>query len=239
MAASINVKPGYKALVFDLDDTLFDTTRYCLTPALQNAFEVMIGAGLNTTIAACFEERAKFHAASPRGDFFAHLVETFGARDDARTTQKALLDAGKKAFYVREVEKDIFVFARVKETLADLSSRYLLFLVTMGDPGTQRQKVRNLGIQAFFQQVFYVDSTRGQKKSEAFGAILHTTGLKPEQVLCIGNRLDLEIAQGKQLGFDTCLVQTGEHKDVTPVSAAEHPDYKIASISEIIEVCQL
>ncbi|HEX4924856.1 MAG TPA: HAD hydrolase-like protein, partial [Bdellovibrionales bacterium] len=88
-------------------------------------------------------------------------------------------------------------------------------------------------------QVFYVDSTRGQKKSEAFGRILLTTGLKPEQFLCIGNRLDLEIAQGKQLGFDTCLVQTGEHKELVPAAAEEHPDYKIASISEIMKICQL
>ncbi|HEX4925945.1 MAG TPA: hypothetical protein VFV50_17770, partial [Bdellovibrionales bacterium] len=116
MAEPIKKKPTYKALIFDLDDTLFDTTRYCLKPALQSAFDVMIKAGLNATIEACFEERTRFHAANPRGDFFASLLETFGTREGARSSRAEILDAGKNAFYVRNVEKNIFVFAHVKET---------------------------------------------------------------------------------------------------------------------------
>ncbi|MEQ1876832.1 MAG: HAD hydrolase-like protein, partial [Bdellovibrionia bacterium] len=111
--------------------------------------------------------------------------------------------------------------------------------VTMGDPNTQQQKVANLKIAGFFSHVFYVDPPKSQTKTEAFSEILRVTGLKPGRVLCVGNRLDLEIAQGKALGLQTCFVQKGDYSELLPKDALEQPDYKIEQISEIMKACQL
>jgi putative hydrolase of the HAD superfamily len=238
MAVSTS-KHRYKVLIFDLDDTLFDTSGMLVKPALREAAAAMAALGLNATPEMCAMERIHFLKASPRGDLFAHLVNKFGIKEGSGASPEQIRETGSAAFYKREVEKNIFPYPRVREILADLSVRYLIFLVTMGDPSTQKQKVENLKIGSFFRQIFYVAPNKNQTKTDAFAMIMKTTGLKPDEFLCIGNRLDLEISQGKALGLQTCLVQTGDHRDVVPHGRLEQPDYKIEKISEIMKVCRL
>lgn len=228
----------YKAIIFDLDDTLFDTWGTCYPAAAKESCAAMVKEGLNCSEDNCVLERNKFFKTSPRRDVFQHIVENFGIRSGGKSADE-IVAIGKKAFHSRQVEKDIRLFPQTRETLAELRSKYMLFLVTSGDPVTQKQKVELLKIKVFFTHIYYVNVIYKQRKSSAFMEILEHTSMEPKSVLCIGDRRDREIAEGKRLGFSTCLMKRDHQLCIRPDRPEEIPDFEIERISELIYTCQL
>jgi FMN phosphatase YigB (HAD superfamily) len=237
MAVAIKHK-RYKVLIFDLDDTLFDSSSQCVGPAMHQSFESMIEAGLNATIQDCEHERISHFQTKGERNLPVILVEKFGLRAGSQLTPDEVVKAGREAFQSKPLGP-ISLYPMAREILSDLNSRYLTFLVTLGEPIHQKMKVQKLKIGHLFKNVFYVDSEKKQTKQEAFGMILIATGVRPDLCLSVGNRLDLEISESKAMGMDTCFVHTNERHREHPLSRDEQPDYKIARISEIMKVCQL
>jgi putative hydrolase of the HAD superfamily len=228
----------YKAIVFDLDDTLFDTWEKCTKPASLESCEAMIKAGLNCTPEEGIAERERAYKRNPRKDPYENLVNRFGLRADSQPPT-VVTEAGRVAFQSRNVEPDIKLFPGVQRTLADLKTKYLLFLVTSGAPATQKQKVSLLRIKDFFTHIFYVDTLKKQRKSTAFLEIMDHTSISSEQVICVGDRIDREIAEGKQVGFVTVLLEREHNLHFEPENPIEVPDFKISSISELIPKLKL
>jgi len=231
------INKRFKAVIFDLDDTLFDTWSSCYPAAARESCEAMVREGLNCTSDQCVKERENFFKTMPRSDVFQHIVSHFGVNGGRSSDAVAAL--GKKAFHARQVEKNIRLFSGVKETLAELQGTYMVFLVTSGDPTTQKQKVEILRIREFFTHIYYVNTLLKQRKSSAFMEILEHTDMNPRNVLCVGDRRDREIAEGKRLGFVTCLVRRTHQSVIRPDFPEEVPDFEIDRISELIEKCQL
>ncbi|MEQ1878881.1 MAG: hypothetical protein ABL958_19735, partial [Bdellovibrionia bacterium] len=94
MAESTFEHRHYKAVIFDLDDTLFDTSGMCVRPALREAVAAMAATGLNATPEACAEERARYIIQNPRGDLFAHFVSKFGLKDGSGSTPEQVREVG-------------------------------------------------------------------------------------------------------------------------------------------------
>lgn len=227
----------YKAIVFDLDDTLFDTWDKCTKPATAESCTAMIKAGLNCTLESCVAEREVAYRKNPRKDPYEHLVQKFGLRENAIATD--VCEKGRVAFQSRKVESDIVLFPGVQRTLSELKIKYLLFLVTSGDPATQKQKVQLLKIKDFFTHIFYVDSLKKQKKSTAFLEIMDHTSISADQVVCVGDRIDREIAEGKQVGFTTVLLERDHNQNFEPAQPSENPDFRIKKLSELIPKLKL
>jgi putative hydrolase of the HAD superfamily len=227
----------FKAVIIDLDDTLFDTFGSCYPAAAKEACSAMVQAGLACTIDQCLKERENFFRHLPRKDVFEHLVARFGIRKKA--VEKTVVAAGKKAFQSRKVEEDIELFPQAQEVLAELSAKYLLFLVTSGDPATQKQKVELLKIREFFTHVYYVNHLIQQRKTSAFLEILDHTSIRAREVLCVGDRRDREIAEGKRLGFVTCLLKRSHEINIQISQPEENADFEIDAIGELIRTCNL
>jgi FMN phosphatase YigB (HAD superfamily) len=198
----------------------------------------MIEAGLNATLEQCEQERVLYYKEHSTSEgVFLHLVEKFKGRDTT-VSPEDLKNIGLRSFHEKPLEKNIFLYPDAREILSECREKYLTFLVTLGNPDVQRQKVHALHIEHLFTKIFYVDRAQKSGKGEALGMIIGTAGLKPNRCLSIGNRLDLEIAQAKALGMQTCFLQTDRHRS-NPVTSDEQPDYKIQQFSEIMSICQL
>jgi HAD superfamily hydrolase (TIGR01549 family) len=228
----------YKALIFDLDDTLFDTWGTCYPAAAKESCEIMVREGLNCSGDQCIRERENFFRTMPRRDVFQHIVERFGVRSGGKSADE-IASLGKKAFHSRQVEKDIKLFPGARELLAELKIKYMTFLVTSGDPATQKQKVNLLRIKDFFTHIYYVNVLLKQRKSQAFMEILEHTSMEPRSILCIGDRRDREIAEGKRLGFMTCLLKREHQMCIRPDLPEENPDFEIERLGELIPTCRL
>lgn len=198
----------------------------------------MVEAGLKCSVNACIEARDSFFKKMPKSDVFQHIVDHFGIKKGGKTPNDVAM-IGKTTFHSREVEKGIRLFPEVRQVLADLKARYLTFLVTSGDPETQKQKVEILRIKDFFTHIYYVNNLLKQRKSAAFFEIMNHIFEEPRQILCVGDRRDREIAEGKRIGFTTCLLRRDYQMCIRPNLPEENPDFEIDHLSELIKACRL
>ena len=221
----------YKALIFDLDDTLLDTWGQLVQPAAREACVAMIEAGLHTNLEDCIAVRAEMFVANPKQDLYGALVAHFGVRNGYAPA--AIRDVGYEAYFHREVEKGITLFDGAVALLDRLHGQAELFLVTSGHPDTQRQKVAILDISHRFRGVHYVHTKQGETKKTAFRQIIQDTGHQPVHHLSIGDRLDREIRDANALGMHTCHVHYGEFRHLRPSGPEEAPHYRIRHIADL------
>ena len=225
-------------VAFDLDDTLLDTSRLLSPRATHEACVAMIDAGLQTDVDQALEACHDREMKSPRQDLFMSLVKRFGVRDGADPLRVAT--AGNHAFYNRKVEEDINVFPGVLDLLAGLrADGYHLHLVTQGHRPTQEEKIRILKIGRAFESIHHVDPSKGERKRDAFAKIMEQTGAAASNHLSIGNRIDTDISEAKEIGWKTCWVRYGEYRFLVPTLAREKPDFTILSLAELKTTCRL
>ena len=216
-----------RAVIFDLDDTLIDTTGLLLGPAHLEAARAMIAAGLDGVVEEVAHARVAFTRTHPGDDLEALLIERFGASDPDRVRA-----AGRAAFYCRPVP-DIDPIPGSLELLASLrSSGYLLFLLTIGDPDTQRRKVELAGLAEAFDTLVLVD-IESSDKAAALEVLLGDHALEPEQVLVVGDRIDREIEAGRRSGCWTLRVIHGEGRYYRPQSPAQQAHYTVDEVQSI------
>lgn len=224
----------FDAIIFDLDDTLFKTTEKLTNPSFDHAFKVMIDNGLHASVKECFEERAQTITKYNRDQFFEHLVENFKIEG----SKKKCRQLGVEAFQERMKEVEIAPSIETHQVLRELAPHTSLFLVTAGSRPTQKGKVKLLEIGSYFTHIFYVETKRNERKRDSFFEIVHTLQSPPEKLLSVGNRLDIEITDSKELGLKTCHILQGEYAHIQPRSQLELPDYTIHQIQEITKICQ-
>lgn len=220
-----------KAIFFDLDDTLFDTHGQLVEPASRDACRAMIEAGMAASLKDALAIREQLFEADPRSDVYLKVANHFGASEGCGSTVDEIADCGRRAFYQRTVEPHISLFPGVQELLALLKTRYQLFLITSGDPSTQRQKVELLKLEPLFVSVSLVESAAGECKETVFADLMRRHRLSPQQVLVVGDRIDREIADGRALGTWTCQIVHGEYRHLKPLSPGEIPDFSLECVT--------
>jgi putative hydrolase of the HAD superfamily len=231
---ALNPEP-IRRIIFDLDDTLFDTNGQLVDVASIESFRAMIAAGLNANLNDCLVKRREFIANDPRKDVYVQLKDHFGVKPDKDPLK--VVEAGFTAFHNREIKEKIFLFDNVKPMLEELQEIYDLYLVTMGSPHTQKKKVELLELEPLFSEILYVNVTTDKNKTKAFQHILDSEPkLSPECHLAVGNRIDSEIRDAKSLGMQTVLLLHGEYVNLKPQTPNEEPDERIKSITEILDL---
>jgi len=226
-----DVAGAVRAVVLDLDDTLFDTSGTLIGPANREAAAAMIGAGLTGTIEAVARRRMALSRAHPSDDPDALTVRSFGleGRDDVAA-------AGRRAFYSRTI-RSIEPFPETIGVLESLAGRVELCLLTTGSPATQQRKVDLLGIERFFAEVVLVDIA-AENKLDALASLQRRRGWASDDVVVVGDRIDREIAAGRRLGMWTVRMAHGEGRHMTPTGPEQQAHYTIAGIDGLLHVLE-
>lgn len=225
------------SIIFDLDDTLFNTSKQTVPFAIKESCEIMIKMGLNTDVKSCVEYRKNLSQDLQKPHPYKALVHNFGLKPDCN--KKQVIQSGEDAFYKRKIKEDIDTFPYVRETLSYLSQKYYLFLVSAGHQDTQSQKVQKLKISSFFLEKIYVPYNKPLEKQRAFRNLLEKTRSAPHQFLCVGNSLDKEIKEANALGMITCHVLNDSPIKNQPQSVEEIPNFQITFFSELLGKCKL
>jgi putative hydrolase of the HAD superfamily len=187
--------------------------------------------GLQTTVEKAFQTREELFKTNHRENIYEVLVKKFGVKKDADA--KLIAQKGFDAFHNRPVGENISLFPGTLETLKALKNNYKIFLVTMGGVDTQKRKVEKLGLKNVFDGIEYSDIKKSDRKTDSFLKILKSQNLEAQNILCVGNRIDSEIHDAKELGMQTVLFNHGEYKNLKPTNAYEKPDHIIDNLSEL------
>jgi putative hydrolase of the HAD superfamily len=230
---------NYKAIAFDLDDTLIDTTNELIPFACRKIHSYLLTEGYPNTYEEFDILRKEYVKTKSHKEFFKNLVTTFPIILPA---EAPLIIANlNRLFYEPDVPLNLGLMPGAEDNLKTLAAKYNVFIVTAGVLSAQHKKLAQLNIDRFVKKenILVVADGAFSSKREAFKKILQDTGILPEQLLSIGNRLSQEIRMAKQVGAKTCYYQHGEHAEDEVQDHFEIPDFTIHTHKELIPVCQL
>jgi putative hydrolase of the HAD superfamily len=259
VAARPKANPDFtavKAIFFDLDDTLcayWEASKF----GMRRAFEEHGPDGYTV------EELVQHWAAAFR-EFSPTLKQTgwydgyLKTGEPTRTEQMrlTLLRIGiadddraqsLSQTYMQERDRALRLFEDSEFVLQKLKKRYPLGLITNGPADIQRQEIATLGIEKYFEHIF-IEGEMGEGKPNAtvFARAEAAVGLKPHQILFVGNSFAHDVSPALACGWRAVWIR--RPSDVPPSSGpgpsmpeeapkgAAQPDAVIGDLSELLEL---
>jgi len=214
-----------KAAIFDLDDTLFDCTGTLVEAARRRAAKAIAEASASISAEQAYQEIVEAYRAS--GPHFDAIQQVASEHELGAAVAKAALEA-YQADHVEEIKP----FPDVVPTLDWLKDNgFSLFLVSSGNPARQQRKLDQLGIEDFFDEVHL--TADDSDKSSVFSEIMRRRKLSPDEVICVGDRIQSEIKIGNALEISTIRILHGRFSELTPSSPQENPRFSIKAVGEL------
>jgi putative hydrolase of the HAD superfamily len=210
-----------RAVLFDLDDTLFDQRRW-LAGAWKAVAAAAAGYGVDgAALLAALEEIAA--EGTDRGRIIDRALERIGV-GAADCPVPFLVEA-----FRHHRSPPLDPYAGVIDSLRRLRARVPIGLVTDGDPVLQDDKLCCLGLDGHFDVVVFTDSLgRSKRKPDPAGflAALAALGVAGAEAVVIGDRPSKDIAGARAAGIRAVRVLTGEYRHLPddPPAWAVAPD---------------
>jgi len=219
-----------KAILFDIDDTLFPSSEFAEL-ARRNAIRAMIEMGIGRGEKELYEALMGVirRKGSNYPNHFDLLCRKLGVKRPSRYVAAAV-----GAYH--NTKTAIQPFPTVPRTLLALREKgYRLYVATNGEATKQWDKLIRLQIALFFEDVFVSEEMGEEKSASFFRKVLKdlnsrpgTRGIRPADCVMVGDREDADIAPAKAVGIRTIRIRTGKYSS-TPSSA----DFRIGEFSEI------
>ena len=233
VSRSAAIKSELKAVVFDLDDTLYDEVEYC-----RSGFHAC----------ANFLEETLEDLSS--GEIFGVFWEQFCKGNHTQTFNGALEKLGipynddlieELIKIYREHKPEIKLPQDSLAVLKKLRKKYTLALLTDGFLPAQRLKVTALKIEKFFSCIVYTEELGRnfwKPSPEGFEKILQTLDIQPENAVYIGDNEKKDFIAPNMLGFQTVQLIRDAHIH-TPESqrqgcAAKYVVKKISLLPDLL-----
>ena len=222
-----------KAIIFDLDDTLYDCTGSLLVASRKRAAKAMIEAGL-----PCTEEKAYIMQEKllkkygPSYQVITEIAKRF--EKNSEFVKKVI-----SAYNSNEV-LDLKLFPDVIPTLKKLAlENYKLFLLSTGIHERQLKKIKLLKLEPYFDEIIINDQEVGLLMKDCFEMIIKKYQLNPKNVVVVGDRVKVELRIAKSFGMTTIQMLHGRFKVETEDDIANKPNYKIKRIFQLPTVLKL
>jgi len=222
-----------KAVFFDIDNTLYDSTLQA-EMVRRNAVKAMIEAGLDIDedegLDALMDIVSRFGANYE--SHFDALLQKFGYDRSPR-----IIAAGIVAYHMTKAAY-LVPFPDTVPTLLELRDRgYLLGVITEGRAVKQWEKLIRLGLQHFFHAVVISEEIGRQKPDvEMFRTAAKRVGCRIEEAAMVGDRLDKDILGANAAGMTTIQVLKGKYSSNKPASKEEEPDYVVPNLKAILDI---
>lgn len=216
-----------KAIIFDLDDTLYDCSGTLVLKSKKLAAKI-ISKALKCSEAEALELQLELEERlGPKADISREIANLYNLPEEFCREISNTINT-------LEVE-DAILFPDAIDAINKLKrTGYKLFLVTLGKKEWQERKIKVLGLENVFDEIIITDNPLGKEK--CFKEILIKYDLKPEQVLCVGDKIKDEIEVGKKLGMSTALMKHGRHYNFYKSEINDSAPYTyITKISDLLK----
>ncbi len=216
---------GIRWVWFDVGATLVSEDD-CVAERCRALAEELATHGIQTTADAVLRlqiERATAFESRP----------LFGALEALGLSPDQLDSVVRNGRWPRELEKP---FPGALEAVEQLAARFSLGVVANQAAGSRDRLVR-YGFMPFFSDALLSDEV-GIEKPDArlFQMILERSGVSPEQIAVVGDRLDNDVAPARALGMRTIRVLQGVFRYQQPRSPDECPDVTVARVADVAGV---
>ena len=213
-----------KALVFDLDDTLYLQRHFKISGfiAVAEWLEETYSISSNRTLRhlSCIME---IHGPS-YPFFFDKLVQQI---DFPKIPINQLVEK------FRQHDPDIHFFPGVMETLIEIKQQYLIGILTDGVQETQRKKVHALNLHKIVDKILYSDDMKLSKPNEILYVTLEKSfQCSGKELVYIGDNPNKDFIGAKKRGWHTIRVLTGEFANQV-VSTNLDGDFSLNNLSEL------
>lgn len=217
-------------LIFDLDDTLINTSEVTTPFRLKEALIAMQAHGLNIPSlndAYTLVQRLSSYASSSKEALqeFAELMEA--PAEVVSVGLKTLYEEFCSATPVKPMEGAF-------EVLNILSKNHDLAIVTMGKPKIQREKIEKAGFE--FSSFYKLIVTEERNKKIHYRDLMQSLKKKPSEVLVCGDRIALDLEPAKQLGMHTIRILHG--RGLTCHGKVNTVDYSVSKLQEIPDIIE-
>ena len=219
MNEALAPNPSIRAVVFDLDDTLYDCLGQCVGPAHREAARAMAESGARASVEEILEARLALAGVAP--DLDGAVAAAFRSVNPLKVAE-----AGRRAFFDRD-PGPIVPFPFTLDVVTRVRAVARTALLSTGHPPTQRRKLAALGLEASFDDVLLDDVFGRSAKEATLEAWAARCGIVPAAVLVVGDRPDNELAAAIRLGMQALRIRGGEFASrPTPLGVAEADDIR-------------
>jgi len=229
-----------KAVLFDIDDTLFDRKK-----AVKMVLRQMIGK-LPDLFSSVPEE--KVMEAFREADRMALKIFNKGASGEVARAQRSrrfLRTLGLPEefsdkitiMYIGAYPALSVSVKDAKRVVEKLAKIFPLGIISNAFPDIQYHKIEGLGIRHLFQLILLSEEIGIRKPDKAiFQEAANRLGKQPDDCLFVGDSYDTDIIGAKRSGMKACWF----NRDDNPVQDEEiKPDFEITSLSELLNILDI
>lgn len=213
-------------IIFDLDDTLIDTSGSIVPYKLHKALQAMINRGLVVDHFHKALEILKMIDAYSESTL--HALKEFLEIHDV-PQEKFLEVACHEVYHSQDFEQDVLPTKGAIETLFDLSKKHSLAIVSAGVLDIQLEKMKKAGIDTSIFSRIVVCKEGGKK--QYYEQILGDLKFQPRDVVVCGDRIIRDLSPAKALGCFTIHMKWG--RGLRQKREAQEIDFSIASLDQL------
>ena len=225
----MNMNQIIKAIVFDLDGTLYDSNVYWIgvfneiSEYLFNEYRIRKNRSYNILI-NIFNQKS-----SSYGYLFNDLLKQININ------QKFHKQIIKKLFYIYHNHvPNIVPYKDVIPTLTVLKNDYELAIISNGKPSTQRKKVKYLGLNDYFDYSLFLEGENIKPNTKPYLTLSKKLNIKPNEMIYVGDNPYVDFS-GKKLGLKTIRIMRGEFKKVN-ISNEFEADYVLRNLNDSLNI---
>ncbi len=226
-----------RAVLFDIDDTLFPTTKFA-GRARRRAVDEMVHAGLDVDPEAAYAELEEVvrEFSSNYGHHFDKLVLRLGARLKPGVHPAIVIASGICAYHA--AKEHIRPYPDAVRALAALSATDLRRgVVTNGLTVKQAEKLVRLGLErAFSPNAIFISEEMGVAKPhpKIFSIACESLSIPPSEALYVGDNPAKDIDPAHEAGLHTCLRRgEGRHGEE---AAVHEPEFTVDTLDELVTI---
>jgi putative hydrolase of the HAD superfamily len=218
-----------KAIIFDMDDTLFPESSYVRSGfkavAKWGEFELGIPCPASTDfLLSAFEENI-------RGNTFNLWLNHFG-----QSVSSELISRVVDVY--RSHNPEISPYVGVVQILENLSSEYAIGLVSDGYLETQKKKFAALSLERFFGAVCFSDQLGRENwkpSPHPFQFVSQKLNVSAQNCVYVGDNPTKDFSGARNAGMLSIRMRNhgGQYSNLEPVSVYENPNAEIDSLSEL------
>lgn len=212
-----------RAILFDLDDTLYPHRRFVLSGFA--AASRYLESGYGVSAADAFRVLSRAFRGGARGRELQRCLDYFSLPASLVPTLVHIIRTHRPSLRLPDSARDV---------LETLRADWRIGIVTNGLPAVQARKVDVLGLRPLVDVVVYATeygSGRGKPDPEPFEAAVIRLGVEPDRAVFVGDSEDCDVRGAAAVGLQT--VRISPRATLGPGDLLTEADTVVGSLRDV------